>query len=126
MKTKIIVAALLTTFSVSVGAEVFKCQVDGKTVYQQSPCAIDNQGNESGKIKVNTRDTGAGGIRESEFEVSKSLNETLNSTAKAREEMHQAESAAEIKHRDMMIERRKAEAAESAAAAAWANALRRR
>lgn len=122
MRTKLIVTALLTALSIPVSAEVFKCQVDGKTVYQQSPCAIDNQGNESGKMKVNTRDTGAGGIRESELEVSKSLNETINSAATSREETRQAESAAEIKHRDMMIERRKAAAAESAAAAAWARA----
>ena len=122
MRTKLIVTALLTALSIPVSAEVFKCQVDGKTVYQQRPCAIDNQGNESGKMKVNTRDTGAGGIRESELEVSKSLNETINSAATSREETRQAESAAEIKHRDMMIERRKAAAAESAAAAAWARA----
>lgn len=36
---KLIVTALLAGMSISAYGEVYKCQVDGKTVYQQSPCA---------------------------------------------------------------------------------------
>lgn len=38
MKTRLIVAALLTTLSTQSYAEVYKCQVSGKTVFQDKPC----------------------------------------------------------------------------------------
>lgn len=39
MKTKLIVSAVLLTLSLPVHAGVYKCNVNGQTVYQQGPCA---------------------------------------------------------------------------------------
>ena len=64
MKTKLIITSLLTVLSFPVHAEVYKCQVNGKVVYQQSPCP--GQVDTAQPMKVDTHDTGNGGIRESE------------------------------------------------------------
>ncbi len=117
MNKKLIVAALLTAFSLPVSAEVFKCTVDGKTVYQQTSCA--GQVDTVQPMKISTKDTGAGGIRESELEVSKSLSAVIDSASTDREELRQAQSTAEIKRREMVTERRKAAAQASMAAAMW-------
>lgn len=39
MKTKLIIAALLTTLSLPVHAEVYGCKVNGTPVFQDRPCA---------------------------------------------------------------------------------------
>lgn len=57
MKTKLIVAAVMTTLSFPISAEVYKCG----NVYQQSPCA--GQVDTASPMKLNLKDTGNGDTR---------------------------------------------------------------
>lgn len=65
MKTKLIVSAVLLSLALPVHAGVYKCNVNGQTVYQQGPCA--GQVDTAQPMSVDTRDTGNGGMRESEY-----------------------------------------------------------
>ena len=82
MKTKLIITSLLTALSLPVHAEVYKCQINGKIVYQQSPCP--GQVDTAQPMKVNIRDTGNGGIRESEYTAVANIYAKEASEAQAR------------------------------------------
>ncbi len=80
----------LTTSTAFSGA--YKCQVDGKTVYQQLPCA-------GQELVLNTKDTGNGGLRESEttfVEKQQKDREKIDSElAKVTQQIHSGEIEAE-------------------------------
>lgn len=77
----------LTTSTVFAGA--YKCQVAGKTVYQQLPCA-------GQELVLNTKDTGNGGLRKSETTFIKNQQEKNDSElAKVTQQIHNGEVEAE-------------------------------
>ena len=59
---KLAIALTLSLTASSAFAGAYKCQVDGKTVYQQLPCA-------GQELVLNTKDTGNGGLRDSEYKA---------------------------------------------------------
>ena len=118
---KLIVAALMTALSLPVCAEVYKCPGKKPTdvpVIQQMPCSPQG-GGEKLEIKV-IKTTGASGIRESEIAVSKELSNNLKMIDDAREKVRQEGIVEDKRKETLAVERRKAAALESAAAAAWA------
>lgn len=63
---------IVTLFPTPADAQVNKCIMpDGRTVYQQEPC----QG-EGSELRMDTRDTGAGGLRDSEQQMLDEMEQT--------------------------------------------------
>ena len=52
------IAAVIALFSISIGAQVNKCEISGKTVYQQEPCG--RIGGTGGELKMVIPSTEAG------------------------------------------------------------------
>lgn len=99
MKTKLIAVAILTALSTQVHAEVYKC---GNT-YQQSPCA--GQVDTAQPMKVVTKDTGNGGIRESEQSMIDDIRNREIAAAEARKkalEEEQKKLEEERRHKEMV------------------------
>lgn len=110
-----VTAILFTaTLSLTSQAAVYKCEQNGVVVFQQTPCSLQ----ESGLITVKPlQASGVEGIRDSEKEVSKSMNELLDDIKEKRKEEQIARKKESDRQEALAVERRKAAAAEAAAAA---------
>ena len=86
---KLAIALALSLTASSAFAGAYKCQVDGKTVYQQLPCA-------GQELVLNTKDTGNVGLRKSETTFIKNQQEKNDSElAKVTQQIHNGEVEAE-------------------------------
>lgn len=86
---KLAIALTLSLTASSAFAGAYKCQVDGKIVYQQLPCA-------GQELVLNTKDTGNGGLGESETTFIKNQQEKNDSElAKVTQQIHNGEVEAE-------------------------------
>lgn len=117
MKKLFTFGIMLITFSMPISAEVFKCTTDGKIVYQQTPCS--GQMNTEQPMKIDTRDTGNGGMRESEVAVLTELTTNLDAIKKQRQDAKNAEVEELRRQESVNIERRKANAMVTMARALW-------
>lgn len=88
----------LTTSTVFAGA--YKCQVDGKTVYQQLPCA-------GQELVLNTKDTGNGGLRDSEYKALIDIHKREVAAADARLDAIKQEQKILNEQRKELIEERR-------------------
>jgi len=71
LKIILIFLTLGTITTAVLAADVFKCNVDGKIIYQQSPCTTSN----GQRMDIQINDTGVKGLRESEQRALESINQ---------------------------------------------------
>jgi len=71
LKTILIFLTLSTITTTVLAADVFKCNVDGKIIYQQSPCTTGS----GQRMDIQINDTGVKGLRESEQRALESIDQ---------------------------------------------------